>query len=122
MSDDFSFKYIIYFCLDEEKCVVYSNNGTAQSGAGTYVVKPMTIKWKTNNFSNLGVITESRSTLTEQSHIGYPASSAASSHKYSFKDIVTKVDFILTDSTAHNLNKVIEKVKKISYENCFSFQ
>ena len=65
MSDYFSFKYIIYFCLDEEKCVVYSNNGTARSGVGTYVVKPLTIKWKTKNFSDLGVITESRSTLTE---------------------------------------------------------
>ena len=65
MSDYFSFKYIIYFYLDEEKCVVYSNNGTARSGVGTYVVKPLTIKWKTKNFSDLGVITESRSTLAE---------------------------------------------------------
>ena len=45
--------------------------------------------------------------------------SDATDYKYSPKDIVRKIDFIMTDSTAHNL-KVIEKVK-ISSENCFSF-
>ena len=43
---------------------------------------------------------------------------AASGYKYSFTDI-RKIDFVMTESTAHNA-KVIEKVK-ISYENCFSF-
>ena len=42
----------------------------------------------------------------------------ASGYKYSFTDI-RKIDFVMTESTAHNA-KVIEKVK-ISYENCFSF-
>ena len=56
---------LFIFCLDEEKYTVYSNNGTAQSGVGTYVVKSLTIKWKTKNFSELGVIKESRSTLAE---------------------------------------------------------
>ena len=45
--------------------------------------------------------------------------SDATDYKYIPKDIVRKIDFIMTDSTAHNL-KVIEKVK-ISSENCFSF-
>ena len=56
---------------------------------------------------------------TYKSHIGYPASSAASCHKYSSKDIVRKVDFIVADSKAHNLNKVIDKVKKISMKIAF---
>ena len=56
---------------------------------------------------------------TYKDHIGYPASSAASWYKNNLKDIVRKIDFIIADSTAHN--KVIEKVKKISYENYFSF-
>ena len=59
---------------------------------------------------------------TYKSHIRYPASAVASCHKYSSKDIVSKVDFIMTDNTEHNLNKVIENMKKISYENCFSFR
>ena len=49
----------------------------------------------------------------------YPPS-AASGYKCSSKQIVRKIGFVMTDSTAHNHNKVIEKVKKISYENCFS--
>ena len=44
-------------------------------------------------------------------HIGYPASS----------DIVRKIDFMVTDSTAHDCSKVIEKIKKLSNKNCFSF-
>ena len=51
--------------LDAEKCVVFSNDGTAQSGVDTYVVQSLTIKWKTKNSSDLGVITESRSTLAK---------------------------------------------------------
>ena len=37
----------------------------AQSGVGSYFVQSLTIKWKTKNSSDLGVIAESRSTLTE---------------------------------------------------------
>ena len=58
---------------------------------------------------------------TYKAHFGCAVSSAASCYKDSSKDIVRKIDFIMTDSTAHTLNKVIEKVKKISYENYFSF-
>ena len=58
---------------------------------------------------------------TYKAQIGYSASSAAPWYKYSSKEIVRKIDFITKDSIAHNLNKVIEKVKKISNENCFSF-
>ena len=57
----------IYFTsvLDGESYIVYSNNGTAQSGVGSYIVQYLTTKWKTRNSSNLEVITESRSTLAE---------------------------------------------------------
>ena len=44
---------------------------------------------------------------TYKDHIGYPALSAASCYKYISKDIVRKIGFKMTDSTAH-LNKVIE--------------
>ena len=54
-----------------------------------------------------------------EDHIENPASSAASGYKYGSKDIVRKIDFVMTDSTAHNLNKAIEEVEKNSYENCF---
>ena len=51
--------------LDGEKCVIYSSDGTPRSGIRTYVVHFLTVKWKTKNSSDLGVIPESRSTLTE---------------------------------------------------------
>ena len=56
---------------------------------------------------------------TSEHHIEYSVSSTASGYKYSSKDIVKKIDFVLTDSILHNLNKTIERVRKIFYENCF---
>ena len=55
----------IYFTsvLDKESCVVHSNNDTAQSCVGSYVIQSFTITWRTKNSPDLGVITESRSTL-----------------------------------------------------------
>ena len=41
------------------------NDGTVQYGAGSYAVQSLTFKQKTKNSSDLGVITESRSTLAK---------------------------------------------------------
>ena len=43
-----------------------------------------------------------------------------SGYKYSSKDIVRKIDFVITESTTYN-HKVIKKLKKNSYENYFFF-
>ena len=77
------------------------------------------VNGKQRTLPTFGVITESRSTLAEVMKTTLDILSAASGYKYSSTDIVRKIDFVMTDSTAYNL-KVIEKVK-ISYENCFSF-
>ena len=50
---------------------------------------------------------------TYKDHIVYLASSASPCNKYISKDIVRKIGFIMTYSTAHNLNKVIEFNKVI---------
>ena len=65
------------------------------------------------------VITESRFSLAEVMKTKLDILSAASCYKYGFKYIIRKFDFVMTGSTATNL-KVIEKVNKISLENCFS--
>ena len=66
-----------------------------------------------------GIIAESRNTLAKLIKTTMNILSLASSYKYNSKDIVRKVHFVMTDRTAHNHNRVIEKVKKISYENYF---
>ena len=105
--------------LDGESCVVYSNDDSLQSGVCSYIVQSLTINGKPRTFLTFGVITESISTLAELMKTPLDILSAASGNKYSSTDIVKKIDFVMTDSSAHNL-KVIEKVK-ISYEDCFSF-
>ena len=66
-----------------------------------------------------GVIAGSRNAPGELIKTTMNILSLASSYKYNSKDIVRKVDFVMTDRTAHNHNRVIEKVKKISNENYF---
>ena len=114
--------WVMTCILDGECCAVYWNDGTAQSGVDSYVVQSLTIKWKTKNSSDLGVITESRSTLAELAKTTLDILLHQLLQAVSIvPKIVRKIHFVMIDSTAHNLNKIIEKIKKISYENRFSF-
>ena len=57
---------------------------------------------------------------TYKDHIVYLASSASSCYKYISKDIVKKIGFIMTYSTAHTLNKVIILIKLLERGKRFS--
>ena len=92
-----------------EACVVYSNNGPAQRGMGNYVVQSLSIYGVQRNLSTFGIFTEKRETLADLVKCTIQILSAASTYKYSTSDILKKITFAMSDSTAHNL-KVMEKV------------
>ena len=79
--------------LDWKSYVVYSNDGTAKSGVGSYAVKSLTIKMENQALfwpsSNNRI--QKYSHKTYEDHIGYPASSADSGCQYSSKDIISIV-------------------------------
>ena len=49
---------------DSETCVVYSNDGSAQSGLGKYIVQSLTINGVQRSLPTFGIFTELRDCLT----------------------------------------------------------
>ena len=92
-----------------ESCVVYSNDGSAQNGVGNYVVQSMTINGIKRSLPTASIFTESKKSLSELVQNTLEILSAACDNQYSSKDILEKVSFVMTDSTAHNIG-VMEKV------------
>ena len=92
-------------------CVVYSNDGSAESGVGNYVAQSMSVSGVQRNIPNFGIFTEKRETLAELVKCTILIISSASAYRYSSEEIFKKIDFVMSDITAHNL-KVMEKVCK----------
>ena len=100
---------IIEELMTGEACVVYFIDGSAQSGVGHYVVQSLSINDVQRNLPISGIFTEKRETLADLVKCTIQIFSAASAYKYSTSDILKKITFVMSDSTAHNL-KVMEKV------------
>ena len=102
--------------LDGES-YVFSNDGSAQNGVGTYAVQPLIIKWKSKTSVELwrNNRIQKYPRKAYEDHVGYPICWYPILSKYSSQDTVRNIDFVMKDGTAHNPDKVIEKVKKISY-------
>ena len=102
-------------CIVEEimngadNCVVYSNDGPSQSGVGAYVVQSFIINGTPRTLPTFGVFTESRETLSELVKFTLKILCAAFGYKYKSNELLKKVQFVMTDSTSHNLN-VVEQV------------
>ena len=92
-----------------EICVVYSNDGSAQSGMGNYVFQYLSINGVQRNLPTFEIFTEKRETLADLVKCAIQILSAASEYKYSTLDIFKKINFVMSDSAAHNL-KVMERV------------
>ena len=73
------------------------------------MVQSVTIDGKQRTLPTMSIFTESRESLAELEKSTMKILSAATGYKYSAKEIVEKVNFVMTDSTAHNL-KVFDSV------------
>ena len=93
----------------ENSTVVYSNDGSGMSGVGNYVVQSVTINGTQRTLPTMSIFTESRESLAELEKSTIEILSASVGFKYSPKDIIEKINFVMTDSTAHNL-KVFDSV------------
>ena len=97
--------------MDEENetAVVYANDGSGMSGVGKYIVQSLTINGKKRTLPTFGISTETRDSLSDLMKDTVRILSISTRNKYSEQEILRKVNFVMTDSTSHNL-KVIEKV------------
>ena len=101
----------------ESPCVVYSNDGSSQNGTGKYVVQSFTINGIQRTLPTLPVCTESKDTLKDLIIVTINMLSAATDNKYSIKQIFSKVNFVMTDSTAHNLGVAELVAKELEIEH-----
>lgn len=89
--------------------ITLSNDGSAQSGVGNFIVQSFFINGKQRALPTLSIFTESRSNLSDMTQFILKMLSTASGFQYSEKQIMERVDFVVTDSTAHNMG-VIDNV------------
>ena len=99
---------IVEEIMTEEACVVYSNDDSAQSGMGN-CCSVFKHQWCSKKFSYFWNIHIKRETLPDLVKCTIQILSAASAYKYSTSDKLKKITFVMSDSTAHNL-QVMEKV------------
>ena len=93
----------------ENNVVTYSNDGSSQSGVGNYIVQSFSIDGKQRALPTLNILTESRASLKELQLMVYKMLAAATAWKFNESDFVNRINFVMTDSTAHNFG-VIEHV------------
>lgn len=79
------------------------------SGVGSYVVQSFHINGVQQTLPTMGIFTEIRKSLVDLELTTLKILLAASEHKYSEKEILENISFVMSDSTAHNL-EVIEAV------------
>ena len=82
------------------------------SGVGGYVVHSMTINGVGRTLPVFGAFNESKETLKDLQIATLEILSIASKGKYTKEDILSRISFVVSDSTAHNfIEAVCEEVK-----------
>ena len=115
---------IVEEMMDESNhsSITFSNDGSSMSGVGAYVVQSLT-NGVQRALPTFAIFTESRESLKDLQVTTLKMLSAATGHKYSEQDIYKKIDFVMTDSTSHNLEVIgvvgkeldVEEIPKHSY-------
>ena len=97
--------------------VVYFNDGSSQSGVGKYIVQSLSVNGVKRVLPAFGIFTESRQSLAELIKDTMHLLSVATGFKYSSKDIMERVSFVMTDSTSHNLQVIEQVFEDMNIEN-----
>ena len=91
---------------DSHTVVIYSNDGSAQSGVRNYVVKSFSINGKQRPLPTRSIFTESETSLKEMQLMTFKMLAASTGWEYTEKKLVEKIDFVVTDSTFHSLGVI----------------
>ena len=75
------------------------------------------IDGKQRALPTLNIFTESRASLKELQLMTYKMLAAANAWKFNESDLVNKIDFVMTDSTAHNLGVIEDVCSELQVEN-----
>ena len=75
------------------KCAVYANDGSVQSGVGNHVVQSMTLDGVQLPLPTFSIFTETRKSLEELEVMTLRMLTAASSYRYTEKQLLECIDF-----------------------------
>ena len=100
---------IVEEVMNGSKAVMYANDGSAMSGVGSYVVQSITVDGVQRPLPTLSIFTETRESLEELEVMTLRILTASVGYKYTEKQLLERIDFVMTDSTSHNL-EVMENV------------
>jgi hypothetical protein len=105
-----------------DSTIIYSNDGSALSGVGNFVVQSFSIDGKQRALPTMGIFTESQGSLADLQKTKLRILSALTGNRYSEKEILEKIQFIMTDSTTHNIgSELYKKFVKISSSSQISY-
>lgn len=96
---------------EKGKVITYSDDGSKKQGVGSFMVQGVTIDGKYRALPTLPISTESKNNLADLQVAVINIMEAASG--IPAKDIYERIDFVITDQTAHNFGveeKVTEKL------------
>ena len=97
--------------------VTYLNDGSAQSGVGNYVDQSFSINGKQRALPSISIFTKSKTSLKEMQFVTFQMLAALAGCKYSEKELIEKIDSVMTDSTSHNLGVIGEVCAEL--QKCF---
>ena len=100
-----------------ETTITYSNDGSSKSGVGNFIVQSFIIIGKQRAIPALPIFTESVQGLKKLEKMTLEILPLASGRKYSEVEIYERMDFVMTDSTAHNLGVIQEVGTELGAES-----
>ena len=99
---------------DQNSVVTYHEDGSKKQGAGSFSVQGVSINGKYRALPTLTVASENRMNLADLKITVFDILEAASG--ISSKTLFEKIDFVLTDQTAHNLEVEKSVAEKLQTE------
>ena len=99
---------------DSSSANVYSNDGSSMNKVGSYVVQSFCINGKQRALPTLPVFSESKDTVKDTT---LKMMSASTGFKYSEKEIMERIDFVMTGSTARNIGVIKEVCEQLEVAN-----
>ena len=104
--------------LDSHTVVTYLNDGFPQCGVGNYVVQSFSINGKQRPLPTMSIFTKSKTSLKEMQLMTFKMLAASTGWKYTEKELVEKINFVMTDSTSQNLGLIEEVCAELQMTVC----
>ena len=100
--------------------IIYSNDGSSMSGEGSFVAQSLTLNGAQRGLPTFGIFTKSHESLKDLEISTLKILSASCSHEYSQKEILQHINFLMTDSSSHNLNLTNQAADELQAEGVLS--